>query len=112
MEFERVLNGILKYLNNEIYNGMNEWQEMLARVAVSRLIGDTESLKDKLIHNGYIRTFAIMDEQGNVDLDGLIRDIRAQIERKGKFSISLPMFGKFSFTTDDVNKLYRTILDG
>lgn len=112
MRFEKVINGILKYLNDEVYLGMNEWQEMLARVAVSRIVGDTESLKDKLIHNGYIRTFAIMDDQGNVDLDGLIRDIRTQIERKGKLTISLPMFGKFSFTTDDVDKLYRTILDG
>ena len=34
-EFEKVINGIAKYINNEIYPGMNQLQEFAARVAVS-----------------------------------------------------------------------------
>ena len=111
MEFEKVLNGIIKYLNNEIYVGMNDWQEMLARIAVSRIISNGHNLKNMLIENPFIKTFAIMDENGNVDLEGLIKDIRMQLEQKEKISFSLPVFGKFTFTVSDIDKLHRTILE-
>ena len=111
MKFEKVIKGILKYLNDEIYVGMNDWQEMLARVAVSRLFRDTNALKTALLNNGFIRTFAIMDDSGEVDFDNLFRDIRAQVEQKGKITVSLPMFGNFIFTPPDVDKLYQTILN-
>jgi hypothetical protein len=109
MEFEKVLKGINKYLNNEIYNGMNDWQEVLARTAVSRFIGDGEKLKESLVNNGYVKTFAIMDENGDVDVDGLYKELKTAVEQKGKMTIKIPLFGSFTFTADDVDKLYNTI---
>lgn len=112
MEFERVLKGIMKYLNNEIYAGMNDWQEMLARLAVSRVIGNEQNLKNMLMTNPFIKTFAIIDQNGMVDVEGLMRDIKTQIQEKEKISFSLPIFGRFTFTAADVDKLHRTILEG
>jgi hypothetical protein len=111
MEFERVLDGIMRYLNSEVIVRMNDWQEMLARIAISRLIGDHERLKETLTSNGYIRTFAIMDRDGKVDVDGLMRDIRKEIERKGRISIEIPLMGKFTFTAEDVDKLHGKIME-
>lgn len=112
MNFEKVINGIVKYLNNNIYVGMSDWQEMLARIAVSRLLGNSENIKIALINNPFIKTFAIMDSDGNVDIDGIMHDLKNQIAEKGKLTISLPMFGNFTFTVEDVDKLHRTILEG
>ena len=112
MDFDRVINGLIKYLDREIYIGMNDWQEMLARIAVSRLIGNKDHLRESLMANPFVRTFGIIDEGGNVDVDGLMRDLKEQIDRKGRFEISIPMFGKFSFTSGDVDKLHRTIMEG
>lgn len=112
MEFERVLKGIMKYLNNEIYAGMNDWQEMLARLAVSRIIGNEQNLKNMLMTNPFIKTFAIIDQNGMVDVEGLMRDIKTQIQEKEKISFSLPIFGRFTFTAADVDKLHHTILEG
>jgi hypothetical protein len=111
MEFEKVLNGILKYINQEVMVGMNDWQEMLARIAISRMIGDSSKLKETLASNGYVRTFGIMDRDGNVDVDGLMRDIREQIERKGKVSFEIPLMGKFTFRPEDVDRLHEKILE-
>ena len=112
MEFEKVLKGIMKYLNNEIYAGMNDWQDMLARIAVSRIIGNEQNLKNMLMTNPFVKTFAIIDENGIVDIEGLMRDIKTQIQEKEKISFSLPIFGRFTFTVADVDKLHRTILEG
>jgi hypothetical protein len=109
MEFERVINGLLKYLDKELYNEMTDWQEILARIAVGRMIGDTNALKESLMKNGFVKTFAIMDADGNVDVDGLIRDLKEQINRKGKVSITFPLLGTFSFIAEDVDELHRII---
>lgn len=110
MEFEKVINGIVKYLNKEIYAGMNDWQEVLARMAISRIFGNTNNLKQSLLNNAYVKTFAIMDANGNIDVENLYLDLKKQIEAKGKITLVLPMFGNFTFTPTDVDKLYQSII--
>jgi hypothetical protein len=112
MDFDRVISGIIKYLDREIYIGMNDWQEMLARIAVSRVIGNKDHLKEMIVSNPFVRTFNIIDEDGIVDVDGLMRDLKEQIAQKGKIEISIPMFGKFVFNSSDVDKLHKTIMEG
>jgi hypothetical protein len=109
MKFDRVINGIHVYLNNEIYPNMNDWQEILARLAISRIMGDTNKLKGILKDNAFVSTFAIIDSDDNVDIDGIMTDLRRMIEEKGKFTINIPMFGEFTFMPEDVDKLHRTI---
>ena len=111
MDFDKVLRGILKYLDREVYGKMVDWQEMVARIAVSRIIGDEGKLKQSLMNNSFVRTFSIIDDEGNVDVDGLARDLKRQIEAKGKLEFSLPMLGKFSFVTSDVDTLHRYITE-
>lgn len=111
MELGRIVNGIIKYLDREIFPHMNNWQEMVARITVSRFTGDSTKLKNTIISNPFLRTFAIMDESGNVDIDTLLKDIREQIEKKGKLELNVPMFGNFTFTPDDVDKLKMYIME-
>ena len=111
MSFEKVINGILRYLNAEVYGKMSSWQEVLARVAVSRMVGNADLLKQSLMENSFFRTLAIVDSHGNIDVDGLMRDLKRQIEAKGKLEFSLPMLGKFSFVTSDVDTLHRYITE-
>lgn len=108
-EFERVVNGLVKYIDNEIYPQMNDLQEFAARVLVGRVIQNGQNIKNNLINNGYIRTFGIIDEDGMVDVEGLGNDIKRELSRKGKVTLTVPMFGKLSFTPTDVDVLYKTI---
>ena len=111
MQYERVVDGIHRYLDREVFKNMNDLQEMLARIAVSRITSNA-GLKEQLISNPFIRTFAIIDSEGDVDVEGLISDIREQIRAKGKLEVSIPLFGKFTFREGDVDILHRTILEG
>lgn len=111
--FEKVLDGIAKYIDREVIAvGMNEWQELLARVAVGRIFNNREQLKARLINSGWIRTFGVIDEDGMVDIDGLAEDLKKQIEQKGKISVSIPVFGKLTFKASDVDVLQRMIKEG
>lgn len=112
VEFNRVIDGLIRYLNNNLFAKMNDWQEVLARIAVGRIIGNPEALKQSLMANGIVRTFAVMDSEGNVDLENLARDLKREIERKGKISVEVPMFGKMSFVASDIDDIYREITGG
>jgi hypothetical protein len=108
-EFEIVIEGLLKYINNNIYPGMNELQEFAARVVVGRLTSNTESLKEIITNNGFIRTFGFVDEDGMVDVESVATDIKREIERQEKISFTIPMLGRYTFKPCDVDVLYRTI---
>lgn len=112
VEFNRVIDGLARYLNNNFYSKLNDWQEVLARIAVGRIIGNPEALKQSLMANGVVRTFAVMDSEGNVDLENLARDLKREIERKGKISVEIPIIGKLSFVASDIDEIYREITGG
>ena len=112
VSFEQILDGFARYLNKNFYANLNDWQEIVARLAVGRIIGNPESLKQSLQANGIVRTFAVMDSEGNVDLENLARDLKREIERKGKISVEVPMFGKMSFVASDIDDIYREITGG
>lgn len=108
-EFERVIDGLVQYINDELYSGMNDIQEFAARVLVGRVINNQEHIKETLVNNGFIRTFGVIDSDGMVDVVGITNDIKREIGRKEKITFDIPMFGKMTFRPSDVDALYRTI---
>lgn len=110
MDFDKVVAGILKYLDKEIYANMNDWQEILARVAVARMVSQEDVLKRQIMENPFLRTYAIVRSDGKIDVDGLAADLKKQIAAKGKITISLPMLGSFTFVEQDVDTLYQAIV--
>lgn len=108
-EFNKVLYGIVKYIDKEIIPGMNEIQEFSARVIVGRVLHNEKNIKEMLINNGYVKTFGIVDENGLIELEFLARDIKREIARQEKITFSVPMFGKMTFTPSDVDTLYYMI---
>ena len=110
MNIERVINGIARYFDREIYTNMNDWQEVIARIAVSRMLNNKSF--ENMLNNPYMRTFSIVDTEGNVDVDGLYRDLKTYISNKGKIEIEIPVFGKFTFKENDIDCLYNCIIGG
>lgn len=108
-KFEKVVDGVSKYINSEIYSGMNDVQEFVSRIVVGRVLENQESIKKALMDNGIIRTFGFVDSEGMVDVDALMLDIKREIERKGKLELHIPMIGKLTFVPDDVAILHGFI---
>lgn len=108
-DVKKVINGLSKYMDAEIYSGMNDLQEMAARVLVGRLIVNEDGLKETLVNNGFVRTFGIVDGEGMVEVDDLVKDIKRELTKKGKVSVSIPMFGKLTFKPSDVDVMYKHI---
>lgn len=110
LEINTVIDGIAKYIDKEIYTGMNDWQELVARIAVGRILNDKESLISLLSQNPVIKSLVLVDDNGLVDVDRLFEDIKREMSRKGKIKITVPLFGTMTFSSADAEKLYREII--
>ncbi len=111
VEFEKVISGLSRYINNNnLYENMNDWQELIARMAVGRIMTNEENIKKSLVDNPFIRTFDIMDASGMVDVDSLASDLKREISRKEKLTLSVPIIGKLTFTPADVDCLRQCIM--
>ena len=103
--FEAVLDGTAKYIEKNIYPRMNDWQELIARVFVGRIFDARENIKTAIVNSGIIRTFGIIDEGGKIDIECLAKDVKMELERKGKITVCVPMFGQMTFDPRDVDEL-------
>lgn len=108
-DFNKTLDGLAKYIDNELYTGMNDVQEFAARVFVGRILKNKENIKNILTDNGFIRSFGVINSEGMVDLEGLAEDIKREIARKEKITFNVPFFGKYTFKPSDVDVMYKTI---
>jgi hypothetical protein len=104
------MDGINSYIDQEIYGNLNDLQEILARIVIGRINSSSEDIKTMLMSNGFLKTLAIIDSDGMVDVDRLMQDIRREIERKGSIEFDVPMIGRLKFTPADVDVLYNMIV--
>lgn len=100
IEMAKVIDGVKRYLAKEVYPGMTDWQEMIANVAVKQAL--------KNFGNG----FGVMSATGLVAADEILDDFKEEVARKGKFDVSIPLFGKMSFVPADIDKLKAEIYGG
>lgn len=109
VKFEAVLDGAAKFLDKEVYPGMNDWQQIIARMFVGRIFNSRETIKAAVVNNGFIRTFGIVDENGDVDIESLAIDLKNEMQRKEKLTFTIPLYGNLTFRPSDVDSLYEMI---
>lgn len=108
-EFEKVMFGIAKYIDKEVYPVMNDLQEFAARILVGRILNNQQAVKTALMNNGFIRTFGVIDSEGMIDVDELAKEIKNELSKKEKITFNIPMFGKLTFKPSDVDSMYYSI---
>lgn len=111
MKLERVIDGVVKYVDGEIYGSMNDWQEIMARMAVGRILGNKELLKQKIMENPLLMSFVMLDADGEMDVDKFLADLKGVIAQKGGLRISIPLFGNLKFVETDVDRLKKYIMN-
>lgn len=111
MKLERVIDGVVKYVDGEIYGSMNDWQEIMARMAVGRILGNKDLLKQKIMENPLLMSFVMLDSEGEMDVDKFLADLKGVIAQKGGLRISIPLFGNLKFVETDVDRLKKYIMN-
>lgn len=111
MDYDRVAKGIVAFIDKEIFPRMNPLQEIAGRIVVSRLYDNREGIKETIKGNPVLKSIFFTSDGEEVDADGLLRDLKTQINSKGKIEFEIPMFGKFTFVGSDLDTLHRHIME-
>lgn len=109
-DFDTVIDGMAKYIDTYICKNLNDWQDIMVHMIVGRVYDNKAAIQKALTDNGFIRAFCVIDGDGKVDIERLLYELKAQIQRKQKVSISVPLLGTMTFTADDVDMLRKTII--
>lgn len=110
IDFNTAINGVLAYIEQFIYPTLTNVQEILARTAVGIMIENPDALKERLMDNQLIQLMGVIDCDGNVDVERICKQLKEQIERKGKLDIHFKLMKlNYTFYATDVDLLYTTI---
>jgi hypothetical protein len=107
MEADKVINSVFDYLETNMVPGMNNLQEIAFYCAKEAVLEEKDSLMEKIKNNPLLRAIVAVDSDGNVDVEKLARRLRKQIERKGSFSVDIPLYGPVRFVPEDVDNILR-----
>lgn len=109
MKFEKVLHGIRKYIEKEMYPKLTSWQAPIVGFAVGRMTKKADAIKQ----HSFMKMLDIVDENGNVDITELYNDIRNEVQiRQTMVFEDIPLIGSITLTPEDIDKIYRIITAG
>lgn len=105
VSLDKVMDAVLKFAEKEIFPGMREIQEIVARSAAAWIFDSADVALDLISQNKIARAFGFVDANKNIDALRALKYLRAQLERKQKLTVSLPVLGTFTFVPEDIDKL-------
>lgn len=111
MKYEQLITGLKRYINAELIPTMTETQEFLFRLGLSTVLRKTEKLKEVILSNTFLKTFDIIDAEGNINAEDLFISLREQLEERGKLVIQLPYMPTWTFKASDVEVLKRYVME-
>ena len=109
VHIKKVLPRLVKFIRKEMFPAMVEWQEFIANIAISGITEDVDKLASQLTGNIAFKTILCIDDEGNVDLDRLIKRVETEMSQRGKLKISIPLMPKYTFAASDVENLKRIL---
>jgi hypothetical protein len=106
---DRVKRGVARYLDEEFTKKMTGWQKWVFGAASSMYIENAGEVILKVKEHPAVKTLGIMDESGNVAVDKIYQQLKAQAQ-KGPINFEIPMIGSLTLNESDVDKLYTCIV--
>lgn len=108
-----VLPGLSKFIDESILSHYpaTSMKRILMAGAVSLYLKKNEGIVDTLTSNPLFNGIGVVHDNGMVDLEPLRDTLKSEINKVGFMRLTLPMVGDIDFTTEDVDSLYKYIME-
>jgi hypothetical protein len=105
--------GISRFIDENILSHYptNSMKRILMAGAVSLYLKQNEGIVDTVANNPLVTGLGLVHENGMLDIDQFRDTIKCEINKVGFMRLSLPMIGDIDFTTEDVDALYKFIIE-
>lgn len=111
VSIDKIEQGMANYLDSELMPQLqkNGIEKVIVGTVASLLIRKTGALIEGYKDNGLVKMLGVMDENGNVDVDTLVEEVKKNISKEG-IKVNVPILGNITFHKDDIDKLYDYIM--
>lgn len=108
IHYSRVVQGILKYIQNEMAGKLaGSWKAWAMNIMAGMAASKAEPLIRELSANSVVKALGLIDGE-NVNVDALMGELRKQA-KDSTATINIPMIGVYTIGIADVDALDRYI---
>jgi hypothetical protein len=107
MNIDKVIAGLVRYIDNNMLPSFDDDQQTLYLIACEMATQYPDAVLNLINGNLALRIFLSPDKDGNIDVDRAIKILKATAQRKGKLSMTVPRFGTVAFSAEDFDEIYR-----
>ena len=105
----QVLNGLMNYVDSEVMGKLPTSGKWVVGTAVNLMTNKAQNVIDTLSDNEIVKMLGIVDEEGMIDIDELLSAMKTSADRYGVLSVDVPLIGRLSFSSSDVDSLKNYI---
>lgn len=109
MNIERIIDGLIRYIDRTMVPNMNGLQEAGYLVLGELVRSNPEVVTAFIYKNIFLRTFLVTDKSGNIDIDRLYTAIDRVMQKKGSVRFEIPLYGPITLDASDIRNIYNTI---
>lgn len=105
--------GLSRFIDESILSHYpaSSMKRILMAGAVSIYLKQNQGIVDTLISNPVVASLGVVKTDGMVDIEMLRDVLKGEINKAGFMRLTLPIIGDIDFTPDDVDTLYRFVVE-
>ena len=107
-EYNRVLNGIAKYIYTEIVDKITGWKKWVVGSGIGIVLSNTTDVFNQLKNNDFVKMLNIIDKDDKINIEKIYKEMKKQA-KKGAVTFDVPMVGALTLNEQDVDKMYEFI---
>lgn len=104
--------GVGDYIESVMMPRLDSKRKFLAGAAYVLIAAKMDQILPALAEVPAVKMLDLVDADGNVDVDALYNAAKAQMQRQESLEISIKTLGDFKFRANDIDELYRFIMNG
>lgn len=107
-EYNKVINGIAKYIDIEIVDKIGGWKKWVIGSVVGVTLSNGTEVFNQLKNNDFIKMLGIIDKNDKIDIDKIYKEMKKQA-KKSSITFNVPMIGAMTLNEQDLDKMYEFI---
>ena len=107
-EYGQVINGIAKYIDEEIVGKIEGWKKWVVGSAAGIALSNSADIFNQFKNSEYVKMLNLVDKDGKIDVDKIYKEMKKQA-KKGSVTFNLPLLGALTLNEQDVERIYESI---